>query len=96
MLQQAQRIGAARGNVRCLHEELVEPRLEVDRQVERGIGAALVRAGIVPAVLFYSRPDILVPALSACVLAYHLLYRRVAVSAGDSELPEAEAADLRA
>jgi UDP-N-acetylmuramyl pentapeptide phosphotransferase/UDP-N-acetylglucosamine-1-phosphate transferase len=50
---------------------------------------------VVPAVLFYARSDILVPALGACVLAYHLLYRRVASSAAAEEaLPEA--ADLRA
>jgi UDP-N-acetylmuramyl pentapeptide phosphotransferase/UDP-N-acetylglucosamine-1-phosphate transferase len=51
---------------------------------------------VVPAVLFYNQPNILVPALAACVLAYHLLYRRVASTAPDSVLPEAEAADLRA
>jgi UDP-N-acetylmuramyl pentapeptide phosphotransferase/UDP-N-acetylglucosamine-1-phosphate transferase len=43
---------------------------------------------VVPAVFFYSRPEILLPALAGCVLAYHLLYRRIAASAGVDALPE--------
>jgi UDP-N-acetylmuramyl pentapeptide phosphotransferase/UDP-N-acetylglucosamine-1-phosphate transferase len=37
---------------------------------------------VLPAVFFPGRPDILLPALALCVLAYHLFYRRVAASAG--------------
>ena len=49
---------------------------------------------VVPAILFSGRPDILVPALLLCALAYHLFYRRVA-AAGEPELAEAPV-DLRA
>lgn len=49
---------------------------------------------VVPAILFSGRPDILLPALGLCALAYHLLYRRLAagVSPGMAEV----AADARA
>jgi UDP-N-acetylmuramyl pentapeptide phosphotransferase/UDP-N-acetylglucosamine-1-phosphate transferase len=36
---------------------------------------------VVPAILFSGRPDILLPALGLCVLAYHLVYRRLAAGA---------------
>ena len=50
---------------------------------------------VVPAVLFYGQPDILVPALGGCMLAYHLLYRRIAASL-EPEAGLPETADLRA
>jgi UDP-N-acetylmuramyl pentapeptide phosphotransferase/UDP-N-acetylglucosamine-1-phosphate transferase len=43
---------------------------------------------VLPAVFFYSRPAILLPALAGCVLAYHLVYRRIASSAVPAGLPE--------
>ncbi|NML43757.1 glycosyl transferase [Ramlibacter sp. G-1-2-2] len=49
---------------------------------------------VLPAVFFPKNGEILLPALAACFLAYHLLYRKVASSAAEAELPEA--ADLRA
>ena len=48
---------------------------------------------VVPAVVYYSKGEVLLPALAICALAYHLLYRRVASSA-EATLPEG--ADQRA
>jgi hypothetical protein len=33
---------------------------------------------VVPAIFFPTRPDVLLPCLAGCFLAYHLFYRRVA------------------
>ena len=49
---------------------------------------------VLPAILFSGRPDILVPALATCALAYHLVYRRLAAGA-TPEVAEA-AVDVRA
>jgi UDP-N-acetylmuramyl pentapeptide phosphotransferase/UDP-N-acetylglucosamine-1-phosphate transferase len=80
--------------------QVIQPRLPGLAPNLRNAAVSLVMwicalVPVVPAVLFYKQPDILVPALAGCVLAYHLLYRRVASSAAaaDSELPDA--ADLR-
>lgn len=81
--------------------QVIQPRLPRLHPNLRNAAVSLVMwicalVPVVPAVLFYSRPDILVPALGACVLAYHLLYRRVASSmAAEADLPE-ETADLHA
>lgn len=48
---------------------------------------------VLPAVFFHGRPEILLPSLGGCVLAYHFLYRRVASTAKSTEI--AEAADAR-
>jgi UDP-N-acetylmuramyl pentapeptide phosphotransferase/UDP-N-acetylglucosamine-1-phosphate transferase len=48
---------------------------------------------VLPAVFFFDRQDVLLPALAACFLAYHVFYRRVAASAQPEELPAA--ADAR-
>lgn len=51
---------------------------------------------VVPAVLFPTRAAILLAALGLCVLAYHLLYRRVAARAVAAAVAaEREPADLR-
>ena len=50
---------------------------------------------VVPAVFFPGRPDVLVPCLAGCFLAYHLFYRRVASAGTRDEIqavPEDEAA----
>jgi UDP-N-acetylmuramyl pentapeptide phosphotransferase/UDP-N-acetylglucosamine-1-phosphate transferase len=75
--------------------QVIQPRLPRTAPNLRNAAVSLVMwicalVPVVPAVLFYKQPDILVPALAACVLAYHLLYRRIAsAAAADSELPEA-------
>jgi UDP-N-acetylmuramyl pentapeptide phosphotransferase/UDP-N-acetylglucosamine-1-phosphate transferase len=47
---------------------------------------------VVPAILFPTRPDVLLPALGLCFLAYHLFYRRVAATAAPAGLePTADA-----
>ena len=80
--------------------QVIQPRLPGLHPNLRNAAVSLVMwicalVPVVPAVLFYSRPDILLPALGGCVLAYHLLYRRIASSVtADSELPDA--ADQRA
>jgi UDP-N-acetylmuramyl pentapeptide phosphotransferase/UDP-N-acetylglucosamine-1-phosphate transferase len=80
--------------------QVIQPRLPRLQPNLRNAAVSLVMwicalVPVVPAVLFYSRPDILLPALAACIVAYHLLYRRVASSAAaEADLPEA--ADLRA
>lgn len=51
---------------------------------------------VIPAVLFPSRPDILLAALGACVLAYHLFYRRVASLPAVAAAAKADTANLRA
>ena len=51
---------------------------------------------VLPAVFFYSNSDVLLPALVACAIAYHLLYRWVAATAVQGEVPEGNAADVRA
>lgn len=49
---------------------------------------------VVPAILFSGRPDILLPALGGCVLAYHLAYRRLAAGAAQEVVDGA--VDVRA
>lgn len=51
---------------------------------------------VLPAIFFFDRPAILLPALGACFLAYHLLYRFAAAAAPSSEASEAARADLHA
>ena len=41
---------------------------------------------VVPAIFFPGRPDILVPCLGGCFLAYHLLYRRLATRNARQEM----------
>ncbi|MEJ8838470.1 MraY family glycosyltransferase [Ramlibacter sp. AN1133] len=50
---------------------------------------------VIPAIFFPGRPDVLVPCLAGCFLAYHLFYRRVASIATRQEqelAPEQDAA----
>ena len=47
---------------------------------------------VIPAVLFPSRPDVLIPALGLCMLAYHLFYRRVAALTPTPAIVDAEPA----
>jgi hypothetical protein len=49
---------------------------------------------VVPALLFPTRAEVLLPALAGCVLAYHLFYRYVASSTRDSPAGE-QSADAR-
>jgi UDP-N-acetylmuramyl pentapeptide phosphotransferase/UDP-N-acetylglucosamine-1-phosphate transferase len=50
-----------------------------------------------PAIFFYNRPQVLLPSLAACFLAYHLFYRRVALRARErgDPLRQDHAADAR-
>lgn len=81
--------------------QVIQPRLAKLHPNLRNASVSVVMwlcalAPVLPAVFFYSRPDILVPALFACVLGYHLVYRRVASSVTAETVPEGSAADLRA
>jgi len=53
---------------------------------------------VIPAIFFPGRPDVLLPCLGGCFLAYHLFYRRVAAlateEAQDGVAEEDAAADL--
>ena len=65
---------------------LVQPRLAVAHANLRNAAVSLVMwicalVPVIPAILFPTRPDILLPALGACALAYHLFYRRLAAVA---------------
>ena len=73
--------------------QLVQPRLAALPANLRNAAVSLVMwicaiVPVVPAVLFSGRPEILVPALMLCALAYHLFYRRVSAAA-EPELAEA-------
>lgn len=46
---------------------------------------------VIPAVLFPSRPDVLIPALALCLLGYHLFYRFVASRESAAEIPQPQA-----
>jgi UDP-N-acetylmuramyl pentapeptide phosphotransferase/UDP-N-acetylglucosamine-1-phosphate transferase len=79
--------------------QVIQPRLPHLRPNLRNASVSVVMwvcalVTVLPAVLFPQRGEILLPALVACFCAYHLLYRRVASSAADTQLPEP--ADLRA
>jgi UDP-N-acetylmuramyl pentapeptide phosphotransferase/UDP-N-acetylglucosamine-1-phosphate transferase len=81
--------------------QLIQPRLKDVQPNLRNAAVSVVMwicalVPVVPAVLFYSSPEILIPALALCVLAYHLLYRWVAAGASRASAAEAEAADVRA
>ncbi len=81
--------------------QVIQPRL---RQIHPNLRNASVSVvmwscaivPVLPAVLFYSRPEILVPSLAGCLLAYHLVYRRIASTATPGSIPEAATADVRA
>lgn len=80
--------------------QLVQPRLARLHPNLRNASVSVVMwvcalVPVVPAVLAPSRGDILLACLAGCALAYHLVYRRVATSAGQP-VPDANAADLRA
>lgn len=49
---------------------------------------------VIPAILFSGRAEILLPALLLCVVAYHLLYRKLAAAAQAEEIASA-AAEVR-
>lgn len=77
----------------------VQPRLPQLAPNLRNAAVSVVMWGcavvpVVPALLFYDRPDILLGALGACVVAYHLFYRRVASSAAPV-LADAESLKVR-
>jgi UDP-N-acetylmuramyl pentapeptide phosphotransferase/UDP-N-acetylglucosamine-1-phosphate transferase len=63
--------------------QLVHPRLTMLPPNLRNAAVSVVMwicavVPVLPAMFFYGHPDILLPALGACFLAYHLFYRRVA------------------
>jgi UDP-N-acetylmuramyl pentapeptide phosphotransferase/UDP-N-acetylglucosamine-1-phosphate transferase len=63
--------------------QIVHPHLATLRPNLRNAAVSLVMwmcaiVPVVPAILFPSRPDLLLMALALCVLGYHLFYRRVA------------------
>lgn len=73
---------------------LVQPRLASLHPNLRNAAVSVVMwicalVPVLPAMFFYSRPDILLPSIAACFLAYHLFYRRVA-SLAPSEAIETE------
>lgn len=79
---------------------LVQPRLAHLDPNLRNAAVSVVMwlcavAPVLPAVFFHSRADILLPAIAACFLGYHLFYRRVAsLAARHDEL--GAGADVRA
>jgi len=63
--------------------QLVQPRLQRAHPNLRNAAVSVVMwicavLPVVPALFFYNRADVLLPALAACFLAYHLFYRRIA------------------
>lgn len=81
--------------------QVIQPRLRQMHPNLRNASVSLVMwpcaiVPVLPAVLFYSRPEILLPSLAGCLLAYHLVYRRVAATATPGSIPEAATADGRA
>lgn len=73
--------------------QVIQPRLQRLHPNLRNAAVSLVMwvcalIPVLPAVFFYSRPEILLPALGLCVLGYHLLYRWVAAGAGSPAAAE--------
>lgn len=73
--------------------QLVQPRLPGARANLRNAAVSLVMwvfalLPVIPAVLFPTRQDILLPALGGCALAYHLFYRKLAASTVEEESAE--------
>lgn len=69
--------------------QLVHPRLPRAHPNLRNAAVSVVMwicavVPVLPAMFFYNRPDVLLPALAGCFLAYHLFYRRVANLAGSA------------
>lgn len=80
--------------------QLVHPRLPRLQPNLRNAAVSVVMwicavVPVVPAVLFFSQPELLLPALAGCVLAYHLLYRWVAASATEPAMAGTGNADAR-
>ena len=76
----------------------VYPRLAQHRPYLRNAAVSVLMwicaiVPVVPAMLFYDRPSVLLAALGGCVLGYHLLYRWVAPAA--TPQPLADPADAR-
>jgi UDP-N-acetylmuramyl pentapeptide phosphotransferase/UDP-N-acetylglucosamine-1-phosphate transferase len=92
---------ADRGHLHSLMAtQFIQPRLARLHPNLRNASVSVVMWGcavvpVLPAVFFHSRADILLPCLGACVLGYHLLYRRVASLAAPDNMPEGSSADLR-
>lgn len=79
--------------------QIIHPRLGGLRPNLRNAAVSMVMwicaiVPVVPAMLFPTRGNVLLPALAACFLAYHLVYRRIASSAPLKELDE-QAVDAR-
>ncbi len=75
--------------------QLIQPRLARFAPNLRNAAVSLVMwvcaaVPVLPALFCYDQPDILLPAIAGCFLAYHLLYRRVA-SLGKAAADEAGA-----
>jgi UDP-N-acetylmuramyl pentapeptide phosphotransferase/UDP-N-acetylglucosamine-1-phosphate transferase len=80
--------------------QIVHPLLAGARPNLRNAAVSLVMwmcaiVPVLPAVLFPTRPDVLLVALALCVIAYHLFYRRVAATAGSAGIADQQAADAR-
>jgi UDP-N-acetylmuramyl pentapeptide phosphotransferase/UDP-N-acetylglucosamine-1-phosphate transferase len=73
--------------------QLVQPRLRNLHPNLRNAGVSLVMwicavVPVVPAVFFPGRPDVLLPAIAGCFVAYHLFYRLVATLADEQMVTE--------
>jgi UDP-N-acetylmuramyl pentapeptide phosphotransferase/UDP-N-acetylglucosamine-1-phosphate transferase len=80
--------------------QIVHPLLASVRPNLRNAAVSLVMwmcalVPVVPAVLFPTRPDVLLAALGLCVLSYHLFYRQVASTVESAGIVEQQAADAR-
>ena len=85
-----QRLSPGAADRRHLHSlvatELVQPRLPDVHPNLRNAAVSVVMwicalVPVLPAMFFYNAADVLLPALVACFLAYHLFYRHVAMLA---------------
>lgn len=80
---------------------LVQPRLPRLRPNLRNASVSVVMwtcalVPVLPAIFFYNRAEILLPALAGCLLGYHLLYRRIASLAVPAAAHDGPSADAHA
>jgi UDP-N-acetylmuramyl pentapeptide phosphotransferase/UDP-N-acetylglucosamine-1-phosphate transferase len=80
--------------------QLVQPRLRDLHPNLRNAAVSLVMwicalVPVLPAIFFFGRPDILLPSIGACFVAYHLFYRHVATLAQTEEVEHEAAVNAR-